>query len=58
VERFRKEGPSAGVAGVVPLRVPFPEAGNVRFLATELTPEGSAPVLSLRYRRNRKGGQR
>ena len=58
VERFRKEGPSAGVAGVVPLHVPFPEAGAVRWLVTELTPEGSAPVLSLKYRRNRKGGRR
>ncbi len=33
-------------------------AGAVRWLVTELTPEGSAPLLSLKYRRNRKGGLR
>ncbi len=58
LDRFQKEGRANRVAGVLPVRVPFPEFGPRVFLVSELTAEGAAPVLDLTYRRTSKGGGR
>jgi hypothetical protein len=42
------------VAGTVPLAIPFPAFGSSLFLASELTAQGTAPVVELAYRRDRK----
>jgi len=54
VDRLEKEGRGKRVVGVLPVAVPFPKFGPRVFLASELTPQGSAPALTLTYRRTRR----
>jgi hypothetical protein len=59
VERLQKVGGGARrLAGILPIHVPFPSYGNAAFLVSELTKEGDAPVIDLRYKRDKKGGWR
>jgi hypothetical protein len=50
IDRFQ-EGRARRVAGVLPVRVPFPGVGPALFTVSELTAEDQAPVLELDYRR-------
>jgi hypothetical protein len=51
--KFRTKDGGRSVAGVLPVNVAFPEFGPSTFLASELTPETTAPVLALEYQRHR-----
>lgn len=51
--KFRTTEGGRSVAGVLPVGVPFPDFGPSLFLASELTPETTPPVLELEYRRQR-----
>lgn len=53
IDRFQ-EGRARRVAGVLPVRVPFPEIGPVLFVVSELTAESQAPSLDVDYRREGK----
>jgi hypothetical protein len=53
IDRFQ-EGRARRVAGVLPVRVPFPEIGPVLFVVSELTAEAQAPTLGIDYRREGK----
>ncbi|MET0554140.1 MAG: hypothetical protein ABW221_13945, partial [Vicinamibacteria bacterium] len=53
IDRFQ-EGRARRVAGVLPVRVPFPEVGPALFVVSELTAEAQAPALDLDYRREGK----
>jgi hypothetical protein len=53
IDRFQ-EGRARRVAGVLPVRVPFPEVGPVLFVVSELTAEAQAPTLGIDYRREGK----
>ena len=52
-QKFRTADGGRTVAGVLPVDVPFPEFGPSVFLASELTPETTPPVLEIEYRRQR-----
>jgi len=52
-QKFRAADGGRRVAGVLPVTVPFPAFGPSLFLASELTPETTPPVLQLAYRRQR-----
>jgi hypothetical protein len=51
VDRFVAEQRGARAIGVRPVSIVFPQMGPMLYLAAELTPEGSAPEISLRYKR-------
>jgi hypothetical protein len=51
VERFVAEQRGARALGVRPVPIAFPQIGPMLYLAAELTPEGSVPEISLRYKR-------
>lgn len=53
IDRFQ-EGRARRVAGVLPVRVPFPEVGPLLFMVSELTAEAQALRLGIDYRRERK----
>jgi hypothetical protein len=53
IDRFQ-EGRARRVAGVLPVRVPFPDVGPVLFVVSELTAEAQAPTLGIDYRREGK----
>jgi hypothetical protein len=53
IDRFQ-EGRARRVAGVLPVRVPFPAIGPVLFVVSELTAEAQAPTLGIDYRREGK----
>jgi hypothetical protein len=53
IDRFQ-EGRARRVAGVLPVRVPFPAVGPALFAVSELTAEAQTPVLELDYRREGK----
>ena len=51
VSRFVAEQRGARALGVRPVTIAFPQIGPMLYLASELTPEGNAPEISLRYKR-------
>jgi len=51
VSRFVAEQRGARALGVRPVSIAFPQIGPMLYLASELTPEGNAPEISLRYKR-------
>jgi hypothetical protein len=51
VARFVAEQRGARALGVRPVSIAFPQIGPMLYLASELTPEGNAPEISLRYKR-------
>jgi hypothetical protein len=51
VNRFLQERRGARALGVRPVAIQFPQMGPMLYLATELTAEGNAPAISLRYKR-------
>jgi hypothetical protein len=51
VDRFVAEQRGARALGVRPVSIVFPQIGPMLYLASELTPEGSAPEISLHYKR-------
>ena len=51
VSRFVAEQRGARALGVRPVSITFPQMGPMLYLAAELTAEGSAPAISLRYKR-------
>jgi hypothetical protein len=51
VTRFVAEQRGARALGVRPVSITFPQMGPMLYLAAELTAEGSAPAISLRYKR-------
>jgi hypothetical protein len=51
VDRFVAEQRGARALGVRPVSIVFPQFGPMLYLAAELTPEGSAPEISLHYKR-------
>ncbi len=51
VNRFLEERRGARALGVRPVTIQFPQMGPMMFLASELTAEGNAPTISLRYKR-------
>jgi hypothetical protein len=54
-DRFQREGRGGSrVAGVLPVRVPFPAFGPALFLASELQAEGQAPAVELQYRKEKR----
>lgn len=53
IDRFQ-EGRARRVAGVLPVRVPFPAIGPALFVVSELTAEAQALTLGLDYRREGK----
>jgi hypothetical protein len=55
-DRFRTESGGRTATGVLPVHVTFPVFGPSIFLASELTPEGRAPILDLTFRRTTKAG--
>jgi hypothetical protein len=58
VDRLQKVGGGARtLAGARPIAVPFPEYGAWMFLAAELTKEGDAPEIALRYKPTKRGGR-
>jgi len=59
VERLHKVGGGTRrLAGILPIRVPFPSYGDSAFLVSELTKEGDAPAIDIRYKQHKKGGWR
>jgi hypothetical protein len=48
---FRKQSAGRSFAGVLPVRVPFPEFGDRLFLVSELTAEGQAASVQISYKR-------
>jgi hypothetical protein len=54
VERYQKDAGRGGrVAGVLPVQVPFPSFGPSLFCLSELTAEGTAPVIEFAYERKK-----
>jgi hypothetical protein len=51
VNRYMQEHRGARALGVQPVAIQFPQIGPMLYLATELTAEGNAPTISLRYKR-------
>ena len=52
VDRYNESG-GRTVVGSLPVRVAFPAVGPSLFLASELTPEGQAPSVDLKFKRTR-----
>jgi hypothetical protein len=51
VSRYVAEQRGGRALGVRPVSIAFPQMGPMLYLAAELTPEGNAPEISLRYKR-------
>lgn len=58
VDRYRFDNTTRRTAERLPLRVSFPTMGPSGFLASELTAENTAPVISMKYQQDKAGGVR
>jgi hypothetical protein len=56
LDKFREKSKSGKVAGILPIRVSFPEVGPILFLVSELTAENQVPNADLNYQREKKAG--
>jgi len=56
LDKFREKSKSGKVAGILPIRVSFPEVGPSLFLVSELTAENQLPSADLNYQREKKAG--
>lgn len=56
LDKFREKSKSGKVAGILPIRVLFPEIGPSLFLVSELTAENQLPNAELNYQREKKAG--
>jgi hypothetical protein len=56
LDRFREKSKAGKVAGILPIRVSFPEVGPSLFLVSELTAENQIPNADLNYQREKKAG--
>ena len=56
LDKFREKSKGGKVAGILPIRVSFPEVGPTLFLVSELTAENQAPNADLNYQREKKAG--
>jgi hypothetical protein len=56
LDKFREKSKAGKVAGILPIRVSFPEIGPTLFLVSELTAENQAPAADLNYQREKKAG--
>ncbi len=52
VAQYRKDSGGRTAAGVLPVRIVFPEFGSSVFLVSELTPEGRAASFDLSYKKS------
>jgi hypothetical protein len=51
IGEFRRQSAGRPVAGVIPVRVRFPEFGRTLYVVSELTAEGQVPSLEMTYKR-------
>lgn len=56
LDKFREKSKAGKVAGILPIRVAFPEIGPSLFLVSELTAENQVPSADVNYQRDKKGG--
>ena len=56
LDKFREKSKAGKVAGILPIRVSFPEVGPTLFLVSELTAENQVPTADLNYQREKKAG--
>lgn len=58
LDKFREKSKSGKVAGILPMRVAFPEIGPSLFLVSELTAENQVPNADLNYQQEKKAGRK
>jgi hypothetical protein len=58
LDKFREKSKSGKVAGILPMRVAFPEIGPSLFLVSELTAENQLPNADLNYQHEKKAGRK
>jgi hypothetical protein len=58
VDRYRNQSQDGKRAGILPLRMDFPEFGPALYLVSELTAENQLPAIDLNYAADKKGGIR
>ena len=56
LDKFREKSKAGKVAGILPIRVSFPEIGPTLLLVSELTAENQVPSAELNYQREKKAG--
>jgi hypothetical protein len=56
LDKFREKSKAGKVAGILPIRVAFPEIGPSLFLVSELTAENQVPNADVNYQHDKKGG--
>lgn len=58
LDTFRAKSLGGRVAGILPVKVPFPSFGPSIFLVSELTSENQLPSAELNFQRDKKAGVR
>jgi hypothetical protein len=57
-DNFRTTLQGSKAAGILPIKVSFPQLGPSLFLVSELTGENQSPSANLNYQREKKAGGR